>query len=121
MKIKDNYGLQFNDCFVIGFSQGGMVTFAFGNYFQYILGGLAILSGRIITENVITNTALIQTPIFISHGNKDEVIPMKFFNSTYKYLQKNKLLFESHVLDGDTHTISPKTIDLLKKFIKKNL
>ena len=37
------------------------------------------------------------------------------------YLQNNNYLFEAHEIKGDTHTISPKAITLLQKFIKKYL
>ena len=121
MEFKDIYKLMYKDCFIVGFSQGGMMTFEFGNYFQNILGGLAILSGRIISEDIAYNNSLFNIPIFISHGKKDEVLPIKFFNEACSYLKKNKLLFEHHILDGDTHTISSEAIKLLQNFIKKNL
>jgi phospholipase/carboxylesterase len=121
MEFKDIYKLMYKDCFIVGFSQGGMMTFEFGNYFKNILGGLAILSGRIISEDIAYNNSLFNTPIFISHGKKDEVLPIKFFNEACSYLKKNKLLFEHHILDGDTHTISSEAIKLLQNFIKKNL
>ena len=35
--------------------------------------------------------------------------------------KENNFLFEKHLLKGDSHTISPKAINLLQKFIKKNL
>lgn len=120
-KIKKEYNLKFKDCFLIGFSQGGMMTFEFGNYFNKILGGLAILSGRVIFEEPIKNSSLGQTPIFISHGNKDEVLPISLFKSSCLFLENNKLNFESHILEDDGHTISNEAIKLLQKFIKKNL
>jgi len=120
-KNKDKYGIFYKDCFLLGFSQGGMMTFEFGNYFQYILGGLAILSGRIMSEHIDLNDSLQSTPIFISHGNRDKVLPIKAFDLACKYLQKNKLLFEHHALEHDAHVISDEAINLLQKFIKKNL
>lgn len=117
----DKYKLFYEDCFLLGFSQGGMMTFEFGNYSHNSLGGLAILSGKIISEDTISNQSFLKTPIFISHGDKDEVLPIKVFQKSCEFLNNNKLLYESHKLDGDAHTISPKAINLLKKFIKKNL
>ena len=35
--------------------------------------------------------------------------------------EQNKCTFESHVLTRDEHNISPETITLLQKFIKKIL
>ena len=109
------------DCIVIGFSQGGIMTFELGNYLQNQLGGLAILSGRIVNDLPITNVHLLATPIFIAHGDSDDVLPVKNFENSVKYLKKNNCKFESHLLLGDTHTISQNTINLLQNFIKKNL
>ena len=117
----DKFKLLLSDCIVIGFSQGGIMTFEIGNYLKDRLGGLAILSGRIMNEAPITNLNLLKTPIFVSHGDKDDVLPFNNFNNSIKYLKSNKCNFESHVLEGDTHIISAKTINLLQKFIKKNL
>ena len=36
--IKNKYKLKFSDCFVVGFSQGGMMTFELGNYSEEQLG-----------------------------------------------------------------------------------
>ena len=111
-----------SDCIVIGFSQGGMMTFEFSNHIQDQLCALAILSGRIMDQNVdISNSHLLKTPIFISHGENDDVLPISNFNSSVEYLKKNRFNFESHIIKGDTHIISPNTINLLQKFIKKNL
>ena len=115
------YNLSFKDCFLLGFSQGGMMTFEFGNYTTNLLGGLAILSGRIMTEDIITNQSLLKTPIFISHGDCDDVLPIKTFDKACKFLKKSNMLYESFKLKGDTHMISSNAINLLQKFIKKNL
>jgi predicted esterase len=105
----------------VGFSQGGMMTFEVGNFLQKKLAGLAILSGRIMSHQQITNKTLLQTPIFISHGEQDEVLPIKDYYKATEYLNINKCNFESHVLDKDAHNISPEAITLLQKFIKKIL
>ena len=113
--------LNYQDCFLMGFSQGGMMTFEVGNFLQKKLAGLAILSGRIMSHQQITNKTLLQTPIFISHGEQDEVLPIKDYYKATEYLNINKCNFESHVLDKDAHNISPEAITLLQKFIKKIL
>ena len=67
------------------------------------------------------NKILKQTPIFISHGEKDEVIPVKSFYDSKDYLSTYKCNFESHVLPLDGHNISSEAITLLQNFIKKIL
>ena len=109
------------DCLVMGFSQGGIMTFELGNSYKECLGALAILSGRIMEQTIINNESLKQTPIFISHGDQDDVLPVTNFYQSKTYLQNNNYLFEAHELMGDTHTISPKAMNLLQEFIKKNL
>jgi len=121
IKQKNKFNLSFCDCILLGFSQGGIMTFEFGNFFQNQLAGLAVVSGRIMKRDKITNQNVLQTPIFISHGDQDDVLPIQNFYQSCEYLEKNKCIFEKHLLRGDTHTISPKAIDLLQKFIKKNL
>ena len=109
------------DCFIMGFSQGGIITFEYARRIDKILGGIAIISGRIIKKNDNINTFLKQTPIFISHGSEDDVLPIHNFNQSIEYLKNNNYEFESHIIEGDTHTISPNTINLFQKFIKKNI
>ena len=111
----------YQNIYVIGFSQGGMMGFEFGNNFQSTLGAIAIFSGRIMNETKINNKYLKKTPIFISHGNQDDVLHVTNFYQSKTYLKNNNCLFEAHEIIGDTHTISPKAITLLQKFIKKYL
>ena len=113
--------LKTTDCFLMGFSQGGIITFEYARRMVTKLGGIAIISGRIIKKNENTNISLQETPIFISHGNEDDVLPVSNFKDSVDYLTSNKYEFESHLIDGDTHTISPNTINLFQKFIKKNI
>ena len=113
--------LTYQDCFLMGFSQGGMMTFEVGSFLQKKLAGLAILSGRIMSHQQITNENLLQTPIFISHGELDEVLPIKNYHQATEYLKINKCNFMSHIIASDAHNISPEAITLLQKFIKKIL
>ena len=113
--------LNLSDCILMGFSQGGIMTFEVAYFLKEKLAGLVILSGRIMKENTINNSVLQQTPIFISHGERDEVIPIKSFHNSIDYLSANKCNFESHILPLDEHNISPEAIILLQNFIKKIL
>jgi len=113
--------LNLSDCILMGFSQGGIMTFEVANFLKEKLAGLVILSGRIIKEDSINNSVLQQTPIFISHGERDEVISIKSFHNSTDYLSTNKCNFESHILPLDEHNISPEAIILLQNFIKKIL
>ncbi len=116
-----NLKLEIKDCILLGFSQGAMMVFELGKFLPKSFGGLAMLSGRIIEKQPIVNNFLIKTPIFISHGSMDEVLPIDNFYKSIKYFKKNNCNFESHELREDTHTISTKAINLLQIFIKKTM
>ena len=120
-KYCESLNLKLSDCILMGFSQGGMMTFEVGNFLKEKLAGLVILSGRIMKQDSINNSILQKTPIFISHGENDDVIPIKSFHNSTNYLSSNKCNFESHILPIDGHNISPEAIILLQKFIKKVL
>ena len=47
--------LTHKDCIVLGFSQGGMMTFEFGNFLNEQLGSIIILSGRILQSDFNKN------------------------------------------------------------------
>ena len=113
--------LKTTDCFIMGFSQGGIISFEYARRMSTKLAGIAIISGRIIKKNESPNICLQETPLFISHGSEDDVLPISNFNESIKYLKSNNYKFESHLMEGDTHTISPNTISLFQKFIKKNI
>ena len=115
------YQLTFKDCFIIGFSQGAMMTFEFGRYIDNYFAGCVLLSGRIIPSENHETKFFIKTPIMIIHGDKDNVMEPKYFFEACKILQNQGFLFESHLIKGEEHTISPKTLELIRDFIKKNI
>ena len=117
----DSLNLTLADCILMGFSQGGMVTFEVGNQLSKKIGGLIILSGRIMKEEPIKNSILKKTPIFILHGELDEVIPIQSYYKSIEILNANKCNFEAHAIPSDGHNISPEAITLLQNFIKKIL
>ena len=119
--ILENLKLEMKDCFIMGFSQGGMMAFELGKSIKSQLGGVGIISSRIIKKDETPNSFFQQTPIFISHGAQDDVLPILNFNQSIDILRKDNYNFESHLIEKDTHTISPDTIKLFQNFIKKNI
>ena len=63
----------------------------------------------------------VKTPIMIIHGDKDNVMEPKYFFEACKILQNQGFLFESHLMKGEGHSISPETLKLTKDFIQKNI
>ena len=119
--LLENLNLNMSDCFVMGFSQGGMMAFELGQILQNQLAGLAIISSRIISKENKPNNAFLKTPIFISHGGQDVVLPISNYNESVQVLKKYKYNFENYLIEKDEHTMSQETITLFQNFIKKNI
>ena len=115
------YQLTFKDCFIIGFSQGAMMTFEFGRYIDNYFAGCVLLSGRIIPSENHETKFFIKTPIMIIHGDKDNVMEPKYFFEACKILQNQGFLFESHLIKGERHNISPVILKFTQDFIQKNI
>ena len=119
--LLENSNLNMSDCFVMGFSQGGMMAFELGKILQKHLAGLAIISSRIISKEHEPNNAFLKTPIFISHGGRDAVLPISNYNESIEVLKNYNYNYENHLIEKDEHTMSQETITLFQNFIKKNI
>ena len=84
-------------------------------------GGSTFWVGSIIKRDKKPNIIFQQTPIFISHGEQDDVLPVSNFNQSLDTLKNDNYSFVSHLIKEDTHTMSPVTIKLFQDFIKKNI
>ena len=117
----NKFKLSFQDCFIIGFSQGAMMTFETGKFINKNLAGCALLSGRILPSIEYKIEQFINSPIILIHGDEDAVLEPKYFYEAQGLLQNQGYSYESYLLEGEEHTISKKTIHLVKEFIKKNI
>ena len=115
------YKLTYKDCFIIGFSQGAMIAFEFGMYINSIFAGCVLLSGRILSSLNYEESKFSKTPMMIVHGDQDSVLEPRYFIEACKILQNQHFLFESYLIKGDEHTISPEALKLTQNFIKKNV
>ena len=99
--LLENLDLEMTDCFVMGFSQGGIMAFELGQSLNQKLAGIAIISSRIISREFVPKNSFLETPIFISHGGLDNVLPVSNFNQSVEILKNYNFKFESHLLPND--------------------
>ena len=71
--LTNDLNIEMSDCFVMGFSQGGIMAFELGQSLNKKLAGIAIISSRIISREFVPKNSFLETPIFISHGGLDNV------------------------------------------------
>ena len=63
----------------------------------------------------------LKTPIFISHGAQDAVLPISNYNESIEVLKKYNYNYENYLIESDEHTMSQETITFFQNFIKKNI
>ena len=78
------------DTFLLGFSQGSLLTFEFGSRYEKALAGYLAISGYIYDSHKILkdmNPKVNQNNWFCSHGFEDEVLPFSQTQKQVKILQ----------------------------------
>lgn len=75
-----------------GFSQGGVIALHLGTRYAKPLAGIMALSTYMCEAEKLANQrhpANQNTPIFMAHGQQDEVVPMFLGNAAFKVLEQN--------------------------------
>jgi len=111
--------LSHQDCFLIGFSQGAMIAYELGIYLKQEFAGCIMLSGRILSPQRLDNNLFIKTPMLIIHGAKDDLVKPQYFKEACQSTKSNGFIVQGHLIEGEGHTISSKTIHLVQNFLKK--
>jgi len=74
---------------LVGHSQGGAVSLLTGLTSVRKLGGIAVLSSYLMCRERITTTLspyAIDLPIFLAHGQNDDMVPISRAQLTYNYM-----------------------------------
>lgn len=105
-------GVPFERIFVGGFSQGGAVALHLGLRYPIKLAGILSLSSYVLSPIDIlsdANPSNKDTPVFLAHGVKDDLIPFQWAKKTEEILQKlsHPYSFYPHKAE---HTIPMETI-----------
>lgn len=125
ISLKGKYNI--SNVYLMGFSQGSIITQIAGIKKHDLLDGIIILSGPEInhpgkpeiiwpSDSEIINANNLD--IFIAHGKSDEIIDIKIANKSKEYYEKqgyNTLLFE---FEGG-HEINPEAMKKIEKWINK--
>ena len=106
------------EVYLIGFSQGAIMSYEVGLTAPQTVKGVGVLSGMIFPtlKPEIKNTVdLKKLKIFVSHGTADNRIPFADGKAAADYLKSIGLTLAFHQYTGMGHTISKEVLnDLLK-------
>eukprot|EP00123_Amoebidium_parasiticum_P000384 comp10940_c0_seq1/m.5517 comp10940_c0_seq1/g.5517 ORF comp10940_c0_seq1/g.5517 comp10940_c0_seq1/m.5517 type:complete len:218 (-) comp10940_c0_seq1:208-861(-) len=117
-------GIPSNRIFLGGFSQGGAISLYAGLTFGQPLGGLTALSTWVPLRSewpAIMNEANKKTPIFMAHGNADQVVPYQWGKMSAEKLKEFGLDITFKTYPGMGHSACDEEIEDLQEFVTKIL
>ena len=91
--ICKQYNCDINNITLIGFSQGAILGYSIAISNPGLIKNLVALSGYVEEKIIDFKNKKIDTSIYISHGESDEVIPYLESKQTLDALDKNKIKY----------------------------
>tara|TARA_B100000787_G_C16199267_1_gene303647 strand:+ start:8329 stop:8973 length:645 start_codon:yes stop_codon:yes gene_type:complete len=119
--IKTQYATNSNNTFLLGFSQGAILSYAlsfnFPNKVQHVIALSGYLNTELLSEEIEQKFT---TDYYISHGSVDQIIPVDWARKASPFLDSKKLQNEySEYPVG--HGIAPQNFFSFKKWIETRL
>lgn len=122
-EFKVQEGLESNPVWLLGFSQGAILSYAMALNHPAKFERIMALSGYVLKE-ILPEQYRLQDlqhlDLFISHGNQDEVIPVQAARSTIAFLEKLKVKHRYQEYPAG-HGINPDNLRDLVDWFRKGL
>ena len=118
------YHTQPDRVFLVGFSQGAIMSYEVGLRKPTVVRGIAALSGSVLPvlkAELKADAALDKLAIFIGHGTLDQALSYASATRANEVLQAVGLQPEFHGYVGMPHTISEAEVQDLKAWLEKSL
>ncbi|WP_051929440.1 alpha/beta hydrolase [Flavobacterium sp. 83] len=116
--------LDFDDkqVYLMGFSQGGIMSYSVALTAPEKIKGIAVMSSRLLPEVkplIADEKRLEKLKVFVSHGRQDAVLHFPFATDAVSYLQTKGIKPEFHQYD-EGHTINKQMFDDVNLWLKTN-
>lgn len=111
-----------NKVFLVGFSQGAIMSYEVALRYPEAVGGIAALSGRILPvlrSGLKADEKRQSLAIFIGHGTLDQRLPFNDGTEAHSLLQSLGLKPEFHAYPGLGHSISASEIQDLSAWLQR--
>lgn len=123
-KATAKYHTEPDRVFLVGFSQGAIMSYEVGLRRPELVRGIAALSGSVLPvlkAELKPNEALDKLAIFIGHGTLDQALPYASGTRAKEVLEGMGLKPQFHGYPGMNHTISEAEIQDLKAWLEESL
>jgi phospholipase/carboxylesterase len=120
--VKTTYKTDPNNTFLLGFSQGAILSYALSLNYPNKVNHVIALSGY-INDNLLPNNVSdlnITTDYYISHGSVDQILPVEWARKAPVYLNENKLqnAYSEYPIG---HGVAPQNFYSFKTWIEERL
>ncbi|WP_191487939.1 alpha/beta hydrolase [Pseudomonas sp. FEN] len=123
-RVTEKYHTQPDKVFLVGFSQGAMMTYEVALRHPELLRGIAPLSGRLLPAlrgELKDGPQYAALKVFIGHGTADPQVPYAGASEALRVLQGLSIEPQFHSYPGVGHTISATEVSDLKNWIGASL
>jgi len=106
--------------YLVGFSQGAIMSYELALQYPESVAGIAVLSGKLtsgLREHLAPVPGLAQLPVFIGHGTADPILPYTEATEANEALLKVGIKADFHAYPGMTHGVSKTEVDDLAKWL----
>lgn len=108
--------------YLMGFSQGGIMSYSVALTEPEKIKGIAVMSGRLLPEIkplIVSNDRLKKLKVFVSHGKQDPVLHYGYAEEAVAYLKSKSVNPDFHNYD-EVHTINKQMLDDVVSWLNKN-
>ncbi len=111
------HNLSYKDLVLIGFSQGTMMALQIAPRLPEKCFAVIGFSGALVSPETLASEAKSKPPIFLSHGDEDQVVPISQHRLSVRHLNNMGFSLTEHVAMGSGHTISLESLEKAKEFL----
>jgi phospholipase/carboxylesterase len=115
------FNLTEDKLFIIGFSQGAMMSMYQGLAKNKKPAGIIAFSGKLILPEMLGEQSFAKPDFCLIHGEQDSVVPFENFLEAKKTMEERGIPHESHAIPNLDHSIDIHGIRMAQNFIKKRI
>jgi phospholipase/carboxylesterase len=116
------YKVDYSDVYLLGFSQGAMLSMHVAYHMKNKIAGVIGFSGKIIKPSALGKTLKNKVPTLLIHGKYDDIVPYFLMEQAHNILSKLSVEVKSVTEENLAHSIGNKGIKAASEFINtKNL
>jgi phospholipase/carboxylesterase len=118
------YGVDSSQVFLMGFSQGAILSYDIAMAAPQKIKGVLALSGRIMEESKTLKTDwanLAAVKFFIAHGHSDNVIKIADAEKAHVFLKSKKVADLTYNTYEMPHVLNGRELNDIKRWLKKEI